>query len=96
MDRVQGQLVKNCQLLLPTFMASWSIRLLLQAALVRPETVGWSGTVARKSSKYFLKVSTEHPVLLLSSAGSKLNSLHPFTPKELSLALLTAAGAALM
>ena len=76
-------------------MASWSIRLLETAALVSPDTVGWSGTDARKSSTDFLKMSTEHPVMLLMLGGNRLKSLQPFTPRELSRALLTTAGAVL-
>jgi hypothetical protein len=71
------------------------MRLLVTAALVIPDTVGWSGTRARKSSTDCLKVSTGHPVMLLILAGNKLKSLQPFTPRELSRALLTAAGAVL-
>ena len=76
-------------------MASWSIRLLVAAALFKPGTVGWSGTEARKSSTDFLNMSVEQPVMLLMSGGNKLNSLHPLTPRETSLAFLTAVGAVL-
>ena len=76
-------------------MASWSIRLLVAAALYSPDTVGWSGTEARKSSTAFLNMSTEQPVMLLMSGGNKLNNLHPLTPREISRAFLTAEGAVL-
>ena len=98
-DRVQCQLGENCQLLLllpvPTCMAYWSIKLLVSAALVIPDWVGWSGTSHRNSSKFFLNVSTVHLLKFLRWEGSKLNSLLPLMPRELSLALFTAAGAVL-
>ena len=62
------------------------------AALPNPEVVGWSGILSRKVSNSFLKASTLLLSLFLSTTGSKLKILAPFTPKEDSLALLTDAG----
>ena len=62
------------------------------AALPNPEVVGWSGILSRKVSNSFLKTSTLLLSIFLSSTGSKLKILAPFTPKDDSLALLTDAG----
>ena len=63
---------------------SWSKRLLEAAALARPDMVGWSGTVDRKMSKWFLK-RAKSPVSLRRLAGRRLKILAPRTAKERSL-----------
>ena len=76
-------------------MGSWCKRLLDSAALPSPVTVGWSGMDDRKTSKWFLKNSTWSVFMLLMFSGKRLNIWAPLTPKDFSLAFLTADGAAL-
>ena len=68
-----------------------SNRLLDTAALNKPEVVGWSGTVDKNMSRWFLKraKSPEFSFLL----GRRLKILAPWTPKDLSLACFTLVGA---
>ena len=70
-----------------------SNRMLDTAALDKPEVVGWSGTVDRKMSKWFLKRAKSPEFSFLRLLGRRLNILAPWTPKDLSLACLTFVGA---
>ena len=66
-----------------------SNRLLDTAALDKPEVVGWSGTVDRKMSKWFLKRANSPEFSFLRLLGRRLKIL---APKDLSLAYLTLVG----
>ena len=70
-----------------------SNRLLDTAALDKPEVVGWSGTVDRKMSKWFLKREKSPEFSFLRLQGKRLKILAPCTPKVLSLACFTFVGA---
>ena len=72
---------------------SWCRRLLLSAALPSPGMVGSSGMLPRKTSRWFLNMSTCSVLIVLMLSGKRLKILAPLTPKEFSLALLTSAGA---
>ena len=74
--------------------ATWSMRELVDAALCRPGTVGWSGIVFSHLSSPALNVVTEAFLLSRSSLGIRLNNLAPFTFGEDSMAARTLAGAA--
>ena len=70
-----------------------SNRLLDTAALNKPEVVGWSGTVDRKMSRWFLKRAKSPEFSFLRLLGRRLKILAPWTPKDLSLACFTLVGA---
>ena len=70
-----------------------SNRLLDTAALNKPEVVGWSGTVDRKMSRWFLKRAKSPEFSFLRLLGRRLKILAPWTPKDLSLAFFTLVGA---
>ena len=68
---------------------TWSNRLVEPADLTKPWVVGWSGTVDRKMSKWFLNRSKSPESSFLRCTGRILNSLAPWTPRDLSLACFT-------
>jgi hypothetical protein len=70
-----------------------SNKLLDTAALDKPEVVGWSGTVDKNMSKWFLKREKSPEFSFLRLLGRRLKILAPWTPKDLSLAFLTLLGA---
>ena len=72
---------------------TWSSRLLDLAALDKPGVVGWSGTVDKKMSKWFLKRAKSPEFSFLRLLGRRLKILAPWTPKDLSLACCTLVGA---
>jgi hypothetical protein len=69
-----------------------SNRLLETAALDKPGVLGWSGTVDRNISKWFLKRAKSPEFSFLRLLGKRLNILATRTPKDLSLAWLTLVG----
>ena len=70
----------------------WCKRLFDSADLPNPAIVGWSGILLKKSSSFILKMSILLLSRFLTSVGSRLKILAPFTPREDSLAFLTGAG----
>ena len=72
---------------------TWSNKLLVLAALYNPGVVGWSGTIDRKMSKWFLNRAKSPEFSFLRLLGRILNSLAPWTPRDLSLAFFTLEGA---
>ena len=72
---------------------TWSNKLLVSAALTMPGEVGWSGTIDKNMSKWFLNRRKSPEFSFLKLTGSKLKSLAPCTARDLSLAALTLAGA---
>ena len=55
----------------------------MSAALPSPVTVGWSGMLDKKISRWFLKWSTCSEFILLNFSGSRLKMPAPLTPKDL-------------
>ena len=74
---------------------TWSNRLLVMAALVRPAMVGWSGILARKMSRWFLNRGKSAEFSFLRDFGRRLNNLAPWTFRKFSLAFFTSEGALL-
>ena len=72
---------------------TWSNRLLDSAALGKPGVVGWSGTVDRKMSKWFLKRAKSPEFSFRRLRGRRLKILAPWTPKDLFPCLLNLGGA---
>ena len=65
---------------------------MLKAALARPVVVGWSGTVARNKSRWFLKRGKSREFSFWRWIGSMLKRRTPWTPSDLSLASFTMQG----
>ena len=72
---------------------TWSSILFEAAALARPGVVGWSGILSRNISRWFLKSGKSLAFSFLWWSGSRLNSLAPCAPSDLSLASFTLLGA---
>ena len=75
---------------------TWCSKLLLWAALWQSLIVGWSGIVWSQASKLSLNLSWWQEAMSLRPLGHRLKRAAPLTARELSLALLTLAGAVLL
>ena len=76
-------------------MGTWSSKLLVSAALWQPLMVGWSGMENSQASRFSLNLSWWSEAMSLRPLGQRLKRAAPLTARELSLALLTLAGALL-